>query len=224
MGQKKCAGKADLGGGSESGDIFCSLWGFCQIMISRIVWEYRKEKRGIRMHYNDSSSQYSMQDLTDIILHPGGSSSVDSEVYLRSVSLENSLIELTSADSALKFNKCWFHKKMPPAPHTHTAASLSQRSFAFAVFGLLSEFPSNKKRRAAATDQCRSISRSSAELISFRNALAHTEEADSERAWINTLPISMWKVGICHKTFSGTHVMEGGAHFIRDGTNSCIQL
>lgn len=58
------------------------------------------------MHYNDSSSQYSMQDLTDIILHPGGSSSVDSEVYLRSVSLENSLIELTSADSTLKFNKC----------------------------------------------------------------------------------------------------------------------
>lgn len=118
MGQKKCAGKADLGGGSESGDIFCSLWGFCQIMISWIVWEYRKEKRGIRMHYNDSSSQYSMQDFTDIILHPGGSSSVDSEVYLRSVSLENSLIELTSADSALKFNKCWFHKKCP-LHHTH---------------------------------------------------------------------------------------------------------
>lgn len=127
-GAKKCAGKADLGGGSESGDIFCSLWGFCQIMISRIVWEYRKEKRGIRMHYNDSSSQYSMQDLTDIILHPGGSSSVDSEVYLRSVSLENSLIELTSADSALKFNKCWFHKKNAPCTtYTHSGIIIAEK-------------------------------------------------------------------------------------------------
>lgn len=33
------------------------------------------------MHYNDSSSQYSMQDLTDIILHPGGSSSVDWSLF-----------------------------------------------------------------------------------------------------------------------------------------------
>lgn len=103
---------------------------------------------------------------------------------------------------------------MPPTQHTHThtAVSLSQRGFAFAVFGLLSEFPSNKKRHAAATDQCRSISRSSAELISFRDALAHTEEADSERARINTLPISLREVGICHKTFSGTRVMEEGVH------------
>lgn len=66
------------------------------------------------------------------------------------------------------------------------------------MFGFSWAFSSNH-RRAAGTDQCPSISRSSAELISFRAKLLHTlmrESLFTVSSQTNTLSVTLWKVGV----------------------------
>lgn len=104
-------------------------------------------------------------------------------------SFENTDLHHTLREHFHKCNKRCVFMKNCPTHITHIVISLTLRSFAFLLclgVGLLSNC-----RHVAATDQCRSIFRSSAELISFRGSLAQNlwEEAYSLWAQINRLPI-----------------------------------